>query len=324
MLIIGALFVIVVLFFAILWLPAFNRVQPIEFGVSFSKSYAQSLELDWQKIYLAILDDLKVKRLRLMSEWDEIEVASGVYDFEALDWQIKEAEKRGIEVLLVVGERQPRWPECHTPSWLSEVPRSEVQEKLKEFIKITVNRYKNSPAVVMWQVENEPLFNLFGKCPKSNKNFLKKEIELVRSLDNRPILITDSGELSTWRKTAHLGDYFGTTVYRFVYNPYFGYFTHFFPPSFYRLKAKLVGLEKERVIISELQAEPWVKGGSILKTPLDEQKRIMGIKRIEGLFDFARKTGFSPAYIWGAEWWYWLREEGDDSAWQVGKEILHQ
>lgn len=313
--------VAIVLFFIILWLPAFNRVQPIEFGISFSKSYAQSLGLDWQKVYLAILDDLRTRRLRLMSEWDEIELTEGNYNFEALDWQIAEAEKRDIEILLVVGERQPRWPECHIPSWLLEAPREKARERVIEFLKITVNRYKNSPAIKMWQVENEPLFNLFGKCPRGNKNFLKREIELVKSLDSRPILITDSGELSTWRKTAHLGDYFGTTLYRFVYNPYFGYFTHFWPPSFYRLKAKLVGLEKEKVIIAELQAEPWVKGGSILDTPLEEQKKIMGTGRIKGLLDFARKTGFSPAYIWGAEWWYWLREQGDDSVWKVGETL---
>lgn len=321
MLIVGVILVAIILFFAVLWLPAFNRPQPIEFGVSFSKSYAKSLGLDWRKVYLAILDDLKVKRLRLMSEWDEIELTEGNYNFEALDWQIAEAEKRGIDVLLIIGERQPHWPECHTPSWLLERPREEVQERLIDFLKITVNRYKNSPAIKMWQVENEPLFNLFGKCPRGTKNFLEREINLVRSLDSRPILITDSGELSTWRKTAHLGDYFGTTIYRFVYNPNFGYFIHFLPPSFYRLKTKLVSLKKEKVIIAELQAEPWVKSGSILNTPLEEQKKLMGNRRIEGLLDFARKTGFSPAYIWGAEWWYWLREQEDDSAWQIGKKL---
>jgi hypothetical protein len=318
---IGAIAAAIVLFFIILWLPVFNRAKPIEFGISFSKSYAESLGLDWQKAYLAILDDLGAKRLRIQSEWDEVEATEGNYNFEALDWQIAEAEKRGIKVLLVVGERQPRWPECHTPVWLTDSPRSEVQERVIEFLKTTVNRYKNSSAVVMWQVENEPLFNFFGECPRSDKNFLKSEIELVRSLDSRPILITDSGELSTWRKTAHLGDYFGTTVYRIVYNPYLGYFYHFWPPSFYRLKAKLVGLPREKIIIAELQAEPWAKNGSIKDMPIEEQKKIMGPQKIENLLNFARKTGFSPAYIWGAEWWYWLKEHGDDSVWFVGKKL---
>lgn len=280
--------------------------------------------LNWQEVYLAILDDLRVPFLRLGSEWDKIEPTRGVYNFEELDWEIQEAEKRGVEVLLVIGERQPRWPECHTPSWLADSPRAEVQDETLEMVKTVVQRYQNSKAVKMWQIENEPLFNLFGSCPRGDKNFLRTEIALVKSLDNRPILITDSGELSTWRKTAHIGDYFGTTLYRVVYNPYFGYFYHFWPPSFYRLKAKLVGLPQNKVIISELQVEPWVKSGSIPNTPIAEQKKIMSPERIEKHLDFARQTGFSEAYLWGVEWWYWLKKQGDDSAWQIGKEIWRQ
>lgn len=319
MIIIGASAAAVVLFIAILWLPVFNPVQQIEFGVSFSKTYAEFLGLDWQKTYLAILDDLGAKNLRLQSEWDETELIEGVYNFEALDWQIAEAEKRGVKVLLVVGERQPRWPECHIPAWLSGAPQEKLREKTLAFVRTAVERYKNSPAVFMWQVENEPLFNLFGKCPKSDKQFLQKEIDLVRSMDSRPILITDSGELSTWRKTARLGDYFGTTVYRSVYNSYFGYFYHFWPPAFYRLKARLVGLPCGQAIISELQVEPWVRNGSIPNTPIEEQKEVMGLKRIENHINFARKTGFSPAYLWGVEWWYWMGERGEGAAWEMGK-----
>jgi len=322
--IIGVIAAAVILFLAILWLPAFNPVKPIEFGVSFNKSYAESLGLDWQKVYLAILDDLGAKRLRLQGEWDETEPTEGNYNFEAMDWQIDEAEKRGVEVLLVVGERQPRWPECHFPSWLLDSPRSEVQEKNLEMIRATINRYKNSSAIKMWQVENEPLFNLFGRCPRSDKNFLKREIDLVKSLDGRPVLITDSGELSTWRKTAHLGDYFGTTVYRSVYNSYFGYFYHFWPPSFYRLKARFAGLSQDKVLISELQVEPWVKSGSIPNTPVAEQKKVMSLKRIENHLNFARETGFSPAYLWGVEWWYWLREHEDNSAWEIGEKLWQE
>jgi len=317
----GAIVVAVVLFFAVLWLPTFNRAQPTEFGASFSKSYAESMGLDWQETYLAILDDLEVRRLRLSSEWDEIETSDGLYDFSALDWQIAEAEKRGAKILLAVGERQPRWPECHAPAWLFLSPRGEVEERLLNFVKTVVERYKDSPVLEMWQVENEPFLNVFGECPRGNVNFLRQEIDLVKSLDDRPILITDSGELSTWRRTAHLGDYFGTSIYRLVYNPLVGYFHHFFPPAFYRLKAALVGLSREKVIISELQVEPWVSEGSIADMPLDQQKNLMGPERIENHIDFARKTGFSPAYLWGVEWWYWLKLKGDDSAWQVGRNL---
>lgn len=320
LIILGALVAAVVLFLAALWLPFFNKVKPMEFGVSFSKPYAESLGLDWQAVYAATLDDLGTKYLRLGSEWDKIETSDGSYDFSALDWQIAEAEARGVKVILVLGNRQPRWPECHTPDWLSDALDLEIKERTIEFIKVVVERYKDSPAVEMWQVENEPLFNIFGNCPRSDIYFLKREIEFVKSLDSRPVMITDSGELSTWSRTAHLGDFFGTSVYRLVYNRYIGYFQYFWAPSSYRLKAKLVGLSLDKAIISELQAEPWFGEGFEFASPAD-QKKIMPPEKMAKQIDFARQTGFPRAYVWGVEWWYWLKEQGDDSLWQEGKKI---
>ncbi|MFA5413030.1 MAG: beta-galactosidase [Patescibacteria group bacterium] len=318
---IGATIVAMVLFLAVLWLPSFNSPKEIEFGVSFSKSYADYLELDWKETYLAILDDLGVKSVRLQSDWDKTELSEGIFDFSVLDWQMAEAEKRGVKVLLAVGKRQPRWPECHIPSWLAETPEVEIQDRALEFIKTMVLRYKDSPVLTMWQVENEPLLNAFGECPPGDINFLKREIALVKYLDDRPILITDSGELSTWRKTAHLGDYFGTTIYRRVYSTYFGYFRHFFAPAFYRLKAKMVGLSPEKVIISELQAEPWMPDGKESRGSLEDQKSVMDDEFIKRQIEFAQETRFFKAYIWGVEWWYWAKTQGDESIWDIGKNI---
>lgn len=318
---IGAIIVAVFLFLAILWLPSFNPSKEIKFGVSFSKSYADYLELDWKEAYLAILDELQPPLLRLQSDWDKTELSEGNFDFSALDWQMAEAEERDIKVLLVVGRRQPRWPECHIPEWLSETPEGEIQERALEFVKTAVLRYKDSSALAMWQVENEPLLNAFGECPPADINFLKREIALIKSLDNHPILITDSGELSTWRKTAHLGDYFGATIYRRVYSTYFGYFRHFFAPAFYRLKAKLVGLSSDKIIISELQAEPWMPDGKESRGSLEKQKNVLGPEFIEKQIEFAHKTGFSEAYIWGVEWWYWTKTQGDESIWNIGKNL---
>jgi len=55
--------------------------------------------------------------LRLVAYWQKIEPEQGKYSFEDLDWQIKEAEKRDIEVILVIGRKVSRWPECHIPEW---------------------------------------------------------------------------------------------------------------------------------------------------------------------------------------------------------------
>lgn len=319
---IAAIIVTAALVLAALWLPFFNKKQPIKFGATFSKPYTESMGLDWQEAYIAILDDLRVPYLRLESEWDGIETTEGNYSFTALDWQIAEAEKRGVKVVLVIGNRQPRWPECHTPGWLFDATKTELEERTLDYVKTVVERYKNSPAVEMWQVENEPLLNLFGKCPAGHLNFLQQEIALVKSLDDRPVLITDSGELSTWNKTANLGDYFGTSVYRVVYNSHFGYFYHMFPPSFYRIKAEMVDLPLDRAFISELQAEPWLDGSGLGFSSPEEQEKMMNAEKIKKQADFASRTGFGRAYFWGVEWWYWLKKEGYGDEWQAGKEIF--
>ena len=83
-----------------------------------------------------------------------------------------------------------------------------------------VERYKDSKAIAYWQVENEPLFK-FGLCPSwyyQNDDFLKKEVALVKSLDpSRKIIISDSGEQSTWFSAAKVGDIVGITMYRDVW-----------------------------------------------------------------------------------------------------------
>ncbi len=318
------LILLLVIFLAILFLPSLNRSEPITFGVTFSETYAESLGLDWRQTYLAILDDLKVRNLRLIAYWNKIEPTENYYDFADLDWQINQAEQRGDKIILTFGERVPRWPECWYPNWVNANDQRQTQTKALELIRAIVSHYKNSASIEMWQVENEPLFPLFGRCPWPDKNFLAKEIELVRSLDQRPIIVTDSGELSLWFGTARLVDYFGTTMYRVTYNPWIGYFYYddVLAPAFYRTKAWLVGRSPAKVLITELQAESWSPKESITKLNPSERQKSFDVDRLQKNLDFASRTGFSRAYLWGVEYWYWLKTQGgDDSLWQAGQKI---
>jgi len=178
-----------------------------------------------------------------------------------------------------------------------------------------VEHYKNQPAILTWQVDNEPLVDWFGNCPKPDKNFVKEEIALIKSLDLRPVLITDSGELSTWVRAARLGDYFGTTMYRVVWNKYIGYWSYdwFLPSAFYTIKAKLNGLDLDKVIVAELQTEAWLRD-DISKIPLEEQKKSINPEQFRKNIGVARRTGFSEAYLWGVEYWYWLKDKHNDSS----------
>lgn len=313
-----------VIVIAIYFLLDFKRLDGMRLGVNFSEPQAKFLKLDWQKVYISILDDLKFRRLRLQAYWPEIEKESGKFDFTDLDWQVKEAKKRDAKIIMTIGRRQPHWPECHSPTWADGLPEKQADEKILAMLTQVVNHYKKESNIIMWQVDNEPLVSWFGKCPPPNEDFLKQEISLVKKLDFRPVLITDSGELSLWYKAAKLGDYFGTTMYSAVWSKYFGYvdYKYFFPPAYYNLKARLVGLMPESVVISELQAEPWQRV-DLSQMTLAEQRRTFDAARLKSNVLFAERSGFSEAYLWGVEYWYWLKEtQHDDSVWQMAKSLL--
>ncbi|MBI2038447.1 MAG: beta-galactosidase, partial [Candidatus Nealsonbacteria bacterium] len=115
------------------------QASRIRWGVNFSQKQAENLGLDWRRAYLALIDDLKTKDIKLATYWDLIEPEEGKYNFEDLDWQVKTAQDKGVNLLLVIGMKTPRWPECHIPEWV----KSRVPNDLLNYIEKVVNRYKN-------------------------------------------------------------------------------------------------------------------------------------------------------------------------------------
>lgn len=323
------IFFLVILIFISLFLyfsfkTPFGISKEIKWGVAFSKSFAIQMGLDWRESYLAILDDLKSRSLRLPIYWPDIELEDKKYDFKDYDWMINETKKRNVKLILVIGKKLPRWPECHEPEWLKNQELRIKNQKLLEYIEKTVLRYKNLDNLYAWQVENEP-FLPFGECPKLDAEFLDKEINLVRSLDfEHPLIITDSGELSVWFRAAKRADIFGATMYRIIWNKYTGYVKYPLPPKFFWLKANLVQLfePKKPIIVSELQAEPWGPK-QIYEMTLEEQSKSMNLAQFYDNIEYAKKVGFPEAYLWGAEWWYWMKvKHGDSRFWDAARDIL--
>lgn len=319
-----ALAIITLLIFGYFNLPGPAPREDVKLGMTFSARYASALGLDWRETYNALLDDLGVKKLRLPVYWDLVEKEPGQYDWSDMDWQLMEAEKHGADVILTIGQRVPRWPECHIPAWANE-NEEKRKSALLRFMGKAVARYKNNSAVTMWQVENEPFLVFFGVCPVLDKNFLDQEIALVKNLDTtRPVLLTDSGELSLWYGAAKRGDVFGTTMYRRIWKKGFGYFTYPVGPNFFRAKAWFVKLltDQHNFIVIELQAEPWASGW-IIDIPLAEQLRTMDETKLQENVDYAKRVGFEQVYLWGGEWWYWLKTQKDYPAvWETGRELF--
>ena len=209
-----ALLVIIIIIFVYFFVGFSKENENVSWGVNFSQKHAQSLGIkDWKQAYTDILDEMGVRKLKIGTYWDYHEWQPGEYHFNELDWQIQEAEKRDAKVILVIGMKTIGWPECHIPEWAKSLSKEEQQESILKYLEQVVNRYKDSSAIRYWQVENEPFFP-FGKCPWKDEAFLKKEVDLVKSLDSRKIIISESGEIPLWFKAAKYGDIVGTTMYR--------------------------------------------------------------------------------------------------------------
>lgn len=299
--------------------------EKIIWGVNFSQKHASALGLHWQEAYLALLDELKVRHFKLSAHWDLAQPSEDEYRWEDLDWQIKQAEKRKSSLILVIGMKTGRWPECHIPEWAKGLPKEQQQKKILNFLEEIVLRYRNSPAVKYWQVENEPFFP-FGECPWVDKEFVRQEVALVKNLDSwkKPVIIADSGEGSFWWTSAKIGDIVGTTLYKKVWVRQLGiYFTWPFNPTFYWKKSRLVKqLFGKDVVVVELQAEPW--GPTLLyDSPLKEQEKSMNLERFRSMVDFARRTGLKEFYFWGGEWWFWMKEkQGRPEIWEEAKRFF--
>lgn len=300
--------------------------QKITYGVTFSPQNAKYLGLDFKKVFIASLDELKIRNFRIPTYWEDIEEQEGKFNFDDVDFMLSETGKRGARVLLVMGARQPRWPECHFPFWALKLSLPQRQKETLDFIKNVLERYKDNTSIWGYQVENEPFLPYFGEhCDNGDTKFLKEEVALVKSISNKPIVISDSGELGVWIVPMKDSDIFGTTLYRHVYNSILGYVDYPILPYLYNLKSQLIrgvfAPNNQKTIIVELQAEPWI-GTTDLMDNSKKQSESLSLEKLKSYIDYAKKTGFDTAYLWGLEWWFWMAKNGHPQYLEYAKQLF--
>lgn len=297
--------------------------REITWGVNFSKEHAEGFGLDWRIAYTALFSDLKTKHIKILAAWKNLAPREEGFHFDDLDFELAQAGENGADAIVVIGMKTGRWPECHLPEWAKPMDKVSQQERILNLLTATVERYRNSPVLRAWQVENEAMF-VFGDCPWYDETFFKNEVALVKKLDPaHPVIITDSGEASLWWKAARLGDIVGTTLYRKLwFDPLKRYITYPIPAVFYGRKAWLAEkLFGKKVINGELQAEPW--GQTLLYyLSREEQVKTMTPEIFDSVISYARRTGLDTFYLWGAEWWYSLKEKSEPEMWNAAKTFL--
>ena len=311
------------------WYIHTESSRPLQLGVSFIPDYARSLGVDPQTNMDALLN-IGVKQFRLVSYWSDGEPNQGQYDFTQLDWQFQKAEAAHAKIILTIGLRQPRWPECHIPNWASQEPTSVWEPQLNAYMSAVMERYKSSPSLQSYQLENEYFLHGFGTCTNYDRSRLIDEYSLVKSLDSvHPVIIPRSDNAIGIPVNKPQPDEFSISIYRRVWDATVShrYLEYPYPAWYYGF---LAGWQKiadhKDMMIGELQAEAWAPHGeSITQTNLAEQNKSINAKRLSDVFNYGKATGMRSIDLWGSEYWYYrLVVLKDPSLWNVAKQEFKQ
>jgi hypothetical protein len=301
--------------------------KPLVVGASFIPDYAESLGADPQKTMDALITDLHIKQFRLTSYWSDIEKSPGQYDFTQLDWQFQKAEAAHAKVSLSLGLRQPRWPECHMPDWAANQPANQWQPQLEQFMTAVIDRYKTSPSLDSYQLENEYFLKGFGLCTDFSRDRLVSEFNLVKKLDSKhEVIMARSNNALGIPIGKPTPDEWGISIYKRVWSPPVGRYVEYpFPAWYYGF---LAGTQKilfgKDMIVHELQAEAWPPNGqSITESSLQEQSKSINAQRMKDRIAYGKATGMRTIDLWGAEYWYYrMTVLHDPSLWNTVKENL--
>ena len=342
-----SIIIIIILFIT----PIYADDTPARVGTTFSQVQCEYFEMDWKKEYLNALDK-NFAIIRLGSYWNEIEKTEGIYDFTILDWQIAEAAKKNVPIMLTVGMKAPRWPEYFIPEWLmakldlhysADVSKNKILcDKVLNFIEQVILRYKDEDIIQYWQVENEPLDHTGPKRWWINKEFLKKEIDLVKKLDNnkRPIIINTatypnrllrlfSGALTTGspiKQAIDLGDIYGMNVYQTIGDRFLGADIYYRSRKkernkYYKNIVNLAAASGKKVIVTELQAEPWDPG--LLVHTGKEKAITCSPADMKEIYTELTSLGIKTILLWGVEYWeFRAQEHKDDEWWHTAKGLI--
>lgn len=312
------------------WYIHKHRHEPLVLGTTFIAGYAESYHEDPHQTLQAILSDLGIRHLRLVSYWDQIEPKPGVYDFSQLDWQFALANQYHAKVSLAIGLRQPRWPECHPPSWIKGETEAQWLPQLNSFTTAVINHYKNNPTLESYQLENEYFLGAFGDCGdySADRPRLISEFNNVKAADKtHPVIMSLANNYIGIPTGQPVPDEYGISIYKrvFDYTVTHRYFEYPFPPWYYAARSGLIELvDGKPSVVHEMQAEPW---GPVPITDMSiaEQDRSMNATSLTERIKYAEDGGYRTIDMWGAEWWYWRKTQlHDPSLWNAVKTAVQQ
>lgn len=260
--------------------------------------------------------------LRLGSYWPEAERTPGEYDFSVLEELLSKCEKTGQKVIMNLGVKSPFYPEFYWPQWLQHrgFGSQETRSKILRFNRELVGALSGFKCITDWQVENESFDPTHEDELAIPFDFLKEEVELVRSLDSRPILLTlwakAMRQRALYPQIFELADKVGLDIY---YRGSGGSFTSSGPEIDHDDLRRFVDEASKPVMITELQAEPWEIGE---KEYLSENPKSISPLLLESNFEKASTIRATEILFWGFEYWYYRAIQGDTSYLNIVQKLL--
>lgn len=166
-------------------------------GFSYSPQIASSASNDAPQELATLLAATDPDLVRLPIYWEEVQPTPDSLDFSSVDelLDVVKAHNTFAEhptrVVLTLGARNILYPELHQPAWADprEQPHlDEVQagSLYRTYFDESVLRYRSAPLLYAWQVENEPLDNVFNERTGADQITpaqLSWEISEVHALD---------------------------------------------------------------------------------------------------------------------------------------------
>lgn len=297
--------------------------KQVVYGLTYSAPYAESLDLNPVDSFETILRAIPFKFVRLPIYWDRVEALNNIWDFSETDQLIKIAENNHVEVILAIGQKVPRWPECYAPDWADHLQKNEWSNEFLANIEQIAVHYANDSRIIRFQIENEAFFP-FGQCT-IYPELIQKETDIIKKHNpNAIIQTTVSGEQGIGVAKVWQANVIGLSLYRQVVSPPIGRLIFPHPSWFYRIQGLMVQLFGGRAVISELQAEPWgvhdfdLTQGAQVQAAYDA----FNADDLQEYLRMAKSTGLGEISLWGPEWWLAMANHGRPELWQAAQKLI--
>lgn len=166
-------------------------------GFSFSPSGSvaagRSAGADLSRLLTATQPDL----VRLPVYWDAVQPSPGDLEFSSIDEMLEAVAEHNLtsadrtRVVLTIGARNFQYPELHQPQWVGPREQPYIGDAqsgpaYRAYFDASITRYRDSPLLYAWQVENEPLDLVVNDVTGDDRisaTQLAWEIDRVHELD---------------------------------------------------------------------------------------------------------------------------------------------